>query len=100
MTVNTTINVPSSYTGANVLGLDGNLYAVVASQVVMPAQYVPKDLWAAGFSYGSGATGQTGVTGLTGNTGGTGGVGGTGAAGGTGSTGVTGLTGLTGPTGP
>ena len=85
---NVTIKVPAGYVGQSILGLDGNSYAVSAGNVTMPQSAVPKDLWAAGFSFG---LGNTGLTGLTGNTG---------AYGNTGNSCATGATGVTGPTGP
>jgi len=75
---NVTINAPSGV--SSVLGLDGVFYPVASGQVTMPQSAVPRDLFAAGYNFGTGPTG--------GNTGATGAVGGTGA------------TGATGPTGP
>ncbi|MGH6796179.1 MAG: hypothetical protein ACREDH_13525 [Methylocella sp.] len=94
--MNVTLTVPSGYVGASVYGTDGNSYAVVGTGVTMPSSAIPRELFAAGFSFGKGSTGGTG---LTGGTGGTGGIGGTGATGGTGTTGATGATGATGSTG-
>ena len=77
---NVTINVPAGYVGASIYGTDGVSYPVASSQVVMPQAAVPKDLWAAGFSFGAGGTGGTGVTGTTGNAGNSGATGAAGAA--------------------
>lgn len=101
---NVTINAPSGV--SSVLGLDGVFYPVASGQVTMPQSAVPRDLFAAGYNFGTGPTGGTGGTGTTGTTGSTGATGSAGKigpsaapTGGTGATGPTGPTGATGATG-
>lgn len=100
--------------GAQVYGLDGQMYTVSGGKLVIPQSNYDAEIVSAligqGYNWASGATGATGAqgaVGLTAVTGATGGAGGAGAkgrsggpTGGIGGTGGTGGTGWTGPTGP